>query len=122
MAYFIVDHATDPNKTDGIVESYQVISFQNEDGSITPTRMNFVHWPKLPIPFVHEEWSANLKFTNIYTPEDDNERDEDDELNEEIASLLEEHYPEIYVQLAEAATGSDDEEEEEDENELEAQG
>jgi hypothetical protein len=82
-SYFVVDHISDSNKTDGLVESYQMlpVQLQQEDGTIVSgfRRVNFVHWPNLPTPFVHEEWSEDLTFTNIYSPDDDASDDEDDE-------------------------------------------
>lgn len=87
-SYFVVDHVSDENKTDGLVESYQMVplQYEQEDGTITTIlkRMNFVHWPAIPSPFVHEEWSDDLVFSNIYTPElDGGEEDEDEEEVEE---------------------------------------
>jgi len=90
-SYFVVNHVTDTEKTDGLVESYQMVpvQYQNEDGSVTTSykRLNFVHWPELPTPFVHEEWSEDLEFSNIYTPELDagatDDEDEEEEYEEE---------------------------------------
>lgn len=88
-SYFVVNHVSDETKTDGLVESYQMIpvQYQQEDGTLSTglRRLNFVHWPELPNPFVHEEWSEDLVFTNIYTPELDaaDEEDEDEEEYEE---------------------------------------
>jgi hypothetical protein len=124
MAYFVVNHASDENKTDGLVESYQMINVEVEqaDGSIIviPKRLNFVHWPTIPVPFVHEEWSESLAFTNVYVPEDDNngEEEDDNELNDTIVELLESDYPEVYKILlseAEQMIEAADEDEEEDE-------
>ena len=85
-SYFVVDHVSDQNKTNGLVESYQLVPMQYEleDGTVTTVmkRVNFVHWPELPNPFVHEEYSEDLVFSNIYTPEYD-EGDEDDEDEDE---------------------------------------
>ena len=87
-SYFIVDHISNPEKTEGIVESYQMVNVEiDEDGTTTSSskRINFVHWPNLPAPFVHEEWSDELVFSNIYTPELDvgydlaDDEDEDEE-------------------------------------------
>ena len=82
-AYFVVDHATDPDKVDGLVESYQMVpvQYEQEDGSVVSgvRRVNFVHWPSAPQPFVHEEWSEDLIFSNIYTPADDLGDDDEDE-------------------------------------------
>lgn len=121
MAYFVVNHATDENKTDGLVESYQMVNveIQQEDGStaILPKRLNFVHWPSIPVPFVHEEWSESLVFTNVYVPEEDGNDDDDDDnlLNETIVELLENDYPEIYnTLLAEAEQELDADEDEDD--------
>ena len=137
MAYFVVNHATDEDKTDGLVESYQMINVEIEqaDGSIAiiPKRLNFVHWPSIPVPFVHEEWSESLVFTNVYVPEEDNtDEDEDEdyddnELNDTIVELLENDYPEIYKVLLseaeqeiEAQAEYEDEEDEEEEEEDQA--
>ena len=128
MAYFVVNHATDENKTDGLVESYQMINveIQQADGSIAviPKRLNFVHWPTIPVPFVHEEWSESLAFTNVYVPEDDNigEEEDDNELNDTIVELLESDYPEVYKILlseAEQIIEAADEDEEDEEIEYE---
>lgn len=82
-AYFVVNHVSDQNKKDGLVESYQMIpvQYEQEDGTVAAgfRRVNFVHWPELPTPFVHEEWSEDLVFSNIYTPEDDGDYDDEDE-------------------------------------------
>ena len=82
-SYFIVDHARDVEKTEGIVESYQMVTVEVEDeeGKVITTtkRLNFVHWPNLPQPFVHDEWSEDLVFSNIYTPELDDGIDDDDD-------------------------------------------
>lgn len=87
-SYFVVDHVTDPNKKDGLVESYQMIpaQYQMEDGSIINglRRVNFVYWPSIPTPFLHEEYNEDLVFSTIYTPEiDDAEEDEEEEEAEE---------------------------------------
>jgi hypothetical protein len=86
-AYFVVDHVSDENKTDGLVESYQMlpVQYEQEDGSVVSgfRRVNFVHWPTLPSPFVHEEWSEDLVFSNIYTPEEDSGGDDDEDDDEE---------------------------------------
>jgi len=82
-SYFVVDHASDEAKKDGLVESYQMVpvQYEQEDGSTISgfRRLNFVHWPSLPHPFVHEEWSEDLVFSNIYLPDEDQTDDEDDE-------------------------------------------
>jgi len=123
MAYFVVNHVSDENKTDGLVESYQMVTFQNEDGSLFAKRVNFVHWPKMPNPFVHEEFSEALVFANVYVPEEDNvdedeEEEEDENYDAEIVALLENDYPEIYkALLSEAELESEEEEEEEEEEE-----
>jgi hypothetical protein len=83
-SYFVVDHLTDETKRDGLLESYQMlpVSIQQEDGTVTTgyRRLNFVHWPGIPAPFVHEEWSEDLAFSNIYTPSlDETDEDEDEE-------------------------------------------
>jgi hypothetical protein len=81
--YFVVDHVTDENKTDGLVESYQMlpVQYQQEDGTVVTgyRRVNFVHWPNIPTPFVHEEWSEDLTFTDIYSAADDSLDDDDDD-------------------------------------------
>ena len=88
-SYFVVDHVSDANKTDGLVESYQMlpVQYQQEDGTVVSgfRRVNFVHWPNIPTPFIHEEWSEDLTFTNIYSPDDDltDDEDEDEEEYEE---------------------------------------
>lgn len=86
-SYFVVDHVTDGNKRDGLVESYQMVPVQYDNGQgalVTGyKRMNFVHWPAIPSPFVHEEWSEDLVFSNIYTPEDDIADDEDEDGDED---------------------------------------
>jgi len=90
-SYFVVSHVSDESKNDGLVESYQMVpvQYQNEDGTLTTVmkRLNFVHWPEHPTPFVHEEWSEDLVFSNIYTPEydaagDDEDYEEDGEYEE----------------------------------------
>jgi hypothetical protein len=82
-SYFVVDHVSDENKTDGLVESYQMlpVQYQQEDGTVVSgfRRVNFVHWPNVPTPFVHEEWSEDLTFTNIYSPDDDAVDEDEDE-------------------------------------------
>jgi hypothetical protein len=82
-SYFVVDHVSDTNKTDGLVESYQMlpVQYQQEDGTVVSgfRRVNFVHWPNIPNPFVHEEWSEDLSFSNIYSPDDDYADDEDED-------------------------------------------
>lgn len=87
--YFVVNHVSDPNKIDGLVESYQMIPVQYDDGNGGIVngfkRLNFVHWPSVPTPFVHEEWSEELTFTNIYTPIIDDQDDEDDEEEEDYS-------------------------------------
>ena len=95
-AYFVVDHVSDEQKTDGLVESYQMIAvqYQQEDGTLASgiRRVNFVHWPELPNPFVHEEWSEDLVFSNIYTPEEDggpNDEEDDEEEEDEDEDDLE---------------------------------
>jgi hypothetical protein len=86
--YFVVNHATDTTKIDGLVESYQMIPIQYDDGSGNIStgfkRLNFVHWPAIPHPFVHEEWSDDLVFSNVYTPllDDADDEEEDDEEEE----------------------------------------
>lgn len=85
-SYFVVNHVSDELKVDGLVESYQMIpvQYQNEDGSVSTgyKRVNFVHWPQIPTPFVHEEWSEELTFTNIYSPDDDSGEDNDEDYEE----------------------------------------
>jgi hypothetical protein len=81
-SFFVVDHVSDPQKTDGIVESYTMVPVQydTEQGPVQGIRrMNFVHWPEIPVPFVHQEWSEDLQFSNVYVPELDNGDDDDDE-------------------------------------------
>jgi hypothetical protein len=123
MAYFVVNHVSDENKTDGLVESYQMVTFQNEDGSLFMKRVNFVHWPKMPNPFVHEEYNEALVFANVYVPEEDNaeedEEDEEETYDSDIVALLENDYPEIYeALLKEAELNAEQEEDEEDEVEV----
>lgn len=96
-SYFVVDHVSDSNKTDGLVESYQMIPVQYDNGqgglSTGYKRLNFVHWPTIPNPFVHEEWSEDLIFTNVYTPELDDaygDDDEDEDEDEEEADFSDE--------------------------------
>lgn len=118
MAYLVVNHIEDENKQDGFVESYQMVNIevQNDDGStsIIPKRLNFVHWPQLPVPFVHEEWSENLVFSNVYVPENDNgSDDEETELNETIVELLENDYPEVYQAILSEALAEEAEDDEE---------
>ena len=85
-SYFVVDHISDERKTNGLVESYQMVPVVVEDEQGNPQqilkRLNFVHWPELPVPFVHQEWDDVLKFENIYSPDSDNG-------NEELASIQE---------------------------------
>lgn len=128
MSYFVVNHVSDENKTEGLVESYQMVSVQDEAGNVFLKRLNFVHWPTAPHPFVHEEWNENLVFANVYVPEDDNgdtesEEDEEETVNDVIANLLENDYPEVYAALhAEAMLDFEEEEDEveDDGSELEA--
>ena len=83
-SYFVVNHVSDENKNDGLVESYQMVQTFNEEGIFAGMRrLNFVHWPELPVPFVHEEWSEDLEFSNIYTPELDDVEDDEEEYEEE---------------------------------------
>ena len=86
-SYFVVDHVSDTNKTDGLLESYQMVPVQydNGQGGVQTgfKRLNFVHWPNIPSPVVHEEWSEDLVFTNIYSPDDDYGEEYDDEDEEE---------------------------------------
>jgi hypothetical protein len=81
--YFVVDHVSDGNKTDGLIESYQMIPVQYDNGqgglSSGYKRLNYVHWPNIPHPFVHEEWNEDLVFSNIYSPADDAGEDEDED-------------------------------------------
>ena len=86
-SYFVVDHVSDQTKTDGLVESYQMVpvNYEQEDGSTISgfRRLNFVHWPAQPHPFVHEEWSEDLVFSNIYLPDEDQVDDEDEDEDED---------------------------------------
>lgn len=127
MAYLVVNHVSDELKQEGFVESYQMVNveIQNEDGTtaILPKRLNFVHWPQLPIPFLHEEWSENLAFANVYVPEnDDNDsEDEDDDdalINEEIVELLENDYPQVFEAILSEIEASDADEDDTDSDEI----
>jgi hypothetical protein len=99
-SYFVVDHVSDENKKEGLLESYQMIPVQYDNGQGVIQggfkRLNFVHWPGIPSPVVHEEWSEDLIFTNIYTPsedfgdEDDDEDYDDDDYDDEEADFSEE--------------------------------
>ena len=125
MAYLVVNHVSDESKQEGFVESYQMVNIevQNDDGStsIIPKRMNFVHWPQLPNPFLHEEWSEDLTFVTVYVPENDNnEDDEDSELNETIVELLENDYPEVYQAILSEALADEPEDDEEEAEEISA--
>lgn len=86
-SYFVVDHVSDEGKTDGLVESYQMVpvQYEQEDGTTVQgfRRLNFVHWPSQPHPFVHEEWSEDLVFSNIYLPDEDQADDYGDDDIEE---------------------------------------
>lgn len=127
MSYMVVSHVTDENKQQGIVESYQMISLpqSNDAGEIThyvPKRLNFVHWPEIPVPFVHEEWSDDLKFENIYTPENDDPESAVrlEEIEENADELIESFTPETWSALPEevqafiAFAASEEEEEDVD--------
>jgi len=76
--YFVVNHVSDPLKTEGIVESYQMVMLDRGQGPEL-TRLNFVHWPEIPVPFVHEELSENLAFSNLYVSALDAGQDEEEE-------------------------------------------
>jgi hypothetical protein len=86
-SYFVVDHVSDETKTDGLIESYQMVpvQYEQEDGTVVSglRRLNFVHWPSQPHPFVHEEWSEDLVFSNIYLPDEDQTDDEDEDEDED---------------------------------------
>ncbi len=118
--YFVVDHVSDALKTDGIVESYTMVPFQYEqDGQMITTmkRLNFVHWPELPIPFVHEEWSDSLRFTNIYIPEQDggeDDEEDEDEVTEPVGAVDADGFDEDGNYFEEYDQNPPDEEEEEE--------
>jgi hypothetical protein len=137
-AYFVVNHISDENKTEGLVESYQMVpvQVQGDDGEVRQSfkRLNFVHWPQLPVPFVHMEWDDDLKFENIYTPETDNGNEElseiQDRAQEVFAELTEEQWhalPESVKDLISLALpseyddGEDDETDEAEEEEFETE-
>lgn len=105
-SYFVVNHVSDETKQDGLVESYQMIPVQYDNGqggiSTGYKRLNFVHWPAIPAPFVHEEWSEDLIFTNIYTPELDDGDDEDEDEDEEGYEFDDEEEGEEAVEEGEA--------------------
>jgi hypothetical protein len=94
-SYVSVNHVSDELKTDGIVESYQMVDVE-EDGGITKKRLNFVVWPNIPSPAFHEEWSEDLVFDSIFTPSEDEEESSGDE---EIVDALKELHPEIYNEI-----------------------
>lgn len=81
--YFIVDHVSDENKKEGVLESYQMIPVQytDENGNVVNTlrRLNFVYWPDVPSPLFHEEWTEDLIFNDIYSPSMDYGQDDDDD-------------------------------------------
>lgn len=81
--YFIVNHVSDADKTDGLVEGYQMlpVQYEGENGETVTgfRRVNFVHWPNIPNPFVHEEWSEDLVFSSIYNALEDTGEDEDED-------------------------------------------
>ena len=116
----VVNHVSDDTKVGGIVESYQYIPMEfdviDEDtGEATGqkitkfVRVNFVAWPGHPVPFLHEEFSENLYFDNVYVGSIDEDDREEAEQNAEIVSLLEDNYPEVYAQLkAEVENGEED--------------
>lgn len=98
---FVVNHIEDENKTDGLVESYQLVMqpVTNEAGEVVghmPKRVNFVHWPKIPVPFVHEEFCEDLKFETIYIPEDDAGEEYD---REELEALAADGFTEIDAEV-----------------------
>jgi hypothetical protein len=120
MSYFVVNHVSDTTKTEGLVESYQMVTLQNEDGTLVSKRINFVHWPAYPNPFVHEEWSESLVFANVYVPEEDNveeeEEDENAETWESMCAILENDYPEVFDALYKEATAEEIEEDKAEED------
>ena len=123
-----VNHVSDETKKGGIVESYQYVPMSvtvidpTTNQEVVQTQMmriNFVIWPGHPVPFVHEEFSADLAFDNVYVGSiDEKDDDEANDLNAKVVELLEAHDPDLYEKiLADAEADLEDEEEEEEEEE-----
>lgn len=114
---WVVDHATDPEKKGGFLDSYTPgIVGKDDQGNDIPGIVAFVQWPDLPRPALHAENMDDLIKDDIYVPES--------EENPALEALrlanekLQEKYPDIHEEIVEevkaelAADENDNEDEE----------